>query len=103
MLALRLPERAAAMSYQQTIGKKVSMAGIGLHSGKPVEMAISAAGPDTGILFRAKDGTIIPASAEHVVDTRSATSVGAFGVKVRSIEHVMAALAGLRIDNALID
>jgi UDP-3-O-acyl N-acetylglucosamine deacetylase len=103
ILASHLHPKAAIMSSQQTIGRTLSMAGIGLHSGKPVEMTISAAGPDTGILFRAKDRTIIPASAEHVVDTRSATTVGAFGVKVRSIEHVMAALAGLGIDNVVID
>ena len=79
------------------------MAGIGLHSGEPVKMTLSPAAADTGVLFRAADGTFIPASAEHVVDTRSATTVGAFGVKVRSIEHLMAALAGLGIDNVLVD
>ena len=91
------------MSSQQTIANKVSMSGIGLHSGKPVTMTVSGAGPDTGVLFRAKDGTIIPASTEQVVDTRSATTVGMFGVRTRSIEHVMAALAGLGIDNVVID
>jgi UDP-3-O-[3-hydroxymyristoyl] N-acetylglucosamine deacetylase len=55
------------------------------------------------VLFRAADGTFISASAETVVDTRSATTVGAFGVKVRSIEHLMAALGGLGIDNVLVD
>ena len=55
------------------------------------------------MLFRAADGTFIPASADHIVDTRSATTVGAFGVKVRSIEHLMAALGGLGIDNVLVD
>ncbi len=66
-------------------------------------MTLSPAAADTGVLFRAPDGTFIPASVEHVVDTRSATSVGAFGVRVRSIEHLMAALAGLGIDNVLVD
>ncbi len=66
-------------------------------------MALSPAGPDTGILFRAPDGTFVPASANHVVDTRSATTVGAFGVKVRSIEHLMAAVSALGIDNLLVD
>lgn len=91
------------MNSQQTIRKQVSVTGIGLHSGEPVKMTISPAAADTGVLFRAADGTFIPASAEHVVDTRSATTVGAFGVRVRSIEHLMAALAGLGIDNALVD
>ena len=66
-------------------------------------MTLSPASADTGVLFRAADGTFIPASADNIVDTRSATTVGAFGVKVRSIEHLMAALGGLGIDNVLVD
>src|SRR5947207_6990921 len=95
--------RLRPMDFQQTIRKQVSLAGIGLHSGEPVKMTLSPAAADTGVLFRAADGTFIPASAENVVDTRSATTVGAFGVRVRSIEHLMAALAGLGIDNILVD
>ena len=66
-------------------------------------MTLSPAAADTGILFRAADGTFIPATPDHVVDTRSATTVGAFGVKVRSIEHLMAAVSALGIDNLLVD
>ena len=91
------------MDSQKTIRKQVYLAGIGLHSGEPVRMTLSPAAADTGVLFRAADGTLIPANAEHVVDTRSATTVGAFGIRVRSIEHLMAALAGLGIDNVLVD
>jgi UDP-3-O-acyl N-acetylglucosamine deacetylase len=91
------------MDFQQTIRKRVSLAGIGLHSGEPAKITLSPAAADTGVLFRAPDGTFIPADTEHVVDTRSATTVAAFGVRVRSIEHLMAALAGLGIDNVLVD
>ncbi len=91
------------MDLQQTIRTRVSLAGIGLHSGVPVRMTLSPAAVDTGILFRAADGTFIPASADHVVDTRSATTVGAFGVRVRSIEHLMAAIGALGIDNLLVE
>jgi len=66
-------------------------------------MTLSPAAADTGILFRAADGTLIPGTADHVVDTRSATSVGAFGVRVRTIEHLMAAVSALGIDNLLVD
>ena len=66
-------------------------------------MTLSPAAADSGILFRAADGTFIPATPDHVVDTRSATTVGAFGVKVRSIEHLMAAVSALGIDNLLVD
>jgi len=66
-------------------------------------MTLSPAAADTGVLFRAADGTFIPASVDHVVDTRSATTVGAFGVRVRTIEHLMAAVSALGIDNVLVD
>src|SRR5258707_15333568 len=99
-MASGLPAIAAAMDLQQTLRQPVTLAGIGLHSGEPVEMTVSPAGADTGILFRAADGTLIPANADHVVDTNSATTVGAFGVRVRTIEHLMAAAAGVGIHNA---
>lgn len=66
-------------------------------------MTLSPAAADTGIIFRAPDGTLIPASPDHVVDTRSATTVGAFGVKVRTIEHLMAAVSALGIDNLFVE
>src|SRR6476659_9608833 len=91
------------MDLQQTLRQSVKLAGIGLHSGEPVEMTVSPAGADTGILFRATDGTLIPANADHVVDTNSATTIGAFGVRVRTIEHLMAAAAALGVDNAVVD
>jgi UDP-3-O-[3-hydroxymyristoyl] N-acetylglucosamine deacetylase len=94
---------ARIMEPQQTIRTRVSLDGIGLHSGTPVRITLSPAAPDTGVLFRAADGTFIPASADHVVDSRSATTVGAFGVKVRTIEHLMAAVSALGIDNLLVD
>src|SRR5262245_12639641 len=76
---------------------------IGRHSGVPARIALHAAAANTGILFRAPDGTLIPATTEHVVDSRSATTVGAFGVRVRTIEHLMAAAGALGIDNLVID
>jgi len=91
------------MDLQRTLRTVVSLAGIGLHSGVPVRMTLSPAAADTGIIFRAPDGTFIPASPDHVVDTRSATTVGAFGVRVRSIEHLMAAISALGIDNLLVE
>jgi UDP-3-O-acyl N-acetylglucosamine deacetylase len=91
------------MDSQQTVRRPVSLEGIGLHSGEAVTMTIAPAAADTGILFRAADGTLIPANADHVVDTNSATTVGAFGVRVRTIEHLMAAAAALGIDNLMVD
>jgi UDP-3-O-acyl N-acetylglucosamine deacetylase len=91
------------MDSQQTVNHPVSLDGIGLHSGEMARITVGPAGADTGILFRAADGTLIPANADHVVDSNSATTVGAFGVRVRTIEHLMAAAAALGIDNMTVD
>lgn len=91
------------MDLQQTLRHPVSLEGIGLHSGDPVKMTVSPAAADTGVLFRASDGTLIPANTDHVVDSNSATTVGAFGVRVRTIEHLMAAAAALGVDNMIVD
>ncbi len=93
----------SAMDLQQTVRKQVVLEGIGLHSGERARIALSPASADTGILFRAADGTFIPANVEHVVDSNNATTVGAFGVRIRTIEHLMAAAAALGIDNLLVD
>jgi len=91
------------MDQQCTIRKQITAEGVGLHSGEAVRLTLSPAASDTGVLFRAPDGTLIPATADHVVDSHFATTVGAFGVKVRTIEHLMAAAAAMGIDNLLID
>src|ERR1700752_1186174 len=102
-LAPCLPTMVLIMDFQQTIRRPVSLDGIGLHSGETIRMTVSPAGADTGFLFRSSDGTLIPANADHVVDTNSATTVGAFGVRVRTIEHLMAATSALGIDNLTLD
>ena len=66
-------------------------------------MTLSPAAADSGIIFRAPDGTLIPANSEHVVDGHYATTVGAFGVKIRTIEHLLSAAAALGIDNLLVE
>src|SRR5262249_8389720 len=91
------------MGNQRTIRRQVAVEGIGLHSGDPVKLTLSPAAADTGILFRAADGTLVPADIDHVVDGRGATTLGAFGVRVRTIEHLMAATAALGIANLVAD
>jgi UDP-3-O-[3-hydroxymyristoyl] N-acetylglucosamine deacetylase len=86
------------MQRQHTIRKAVSLEGIGLHSGKPVRLALSPAPSDSGIVFRV--GTErIPAAPESVVDSHYATTIGRNGTRVQTVEHLMAAAAGLGIDN----
>jgi UDP-3-O-[3-hydroxymyristoyl] N-acetylglucosamine deacetylase len=90
---------------QQTLAGPVRMAGVGLHSGAAVTLTISSAPADSGLWVRRTDVTdvdpMIPARWDHVVDTRLCTVLGnASGVTVSTVEHLMAALAGLGIDNA---
>lgn len=90
-------------TQQRTIRRQVEAEGVGLHSGTSVRLTLSPAAPDTGVIFRAPDGTLIPAVIDRVVDGHFATTIGAYGVKVRTIEHLMAATAAMGIDNLLVD
>src|SRR3989304_5010652 len=82
------------MESQRTIRRKVSIEGVGLHTGEPVTLTLSPAASDTGILFRAADGTLIPANTDHVVNSHFATTIGAFGVRARPAGHLLAAAPG---------
>jgi UDP-3-O-[3-hydroxymyristoyl] N-acetylglucosamine deacetylase len=87
-----------AVMRQHTIRKPVSLEGVGLHSGKPVRLTLGPASGDSGIVFRA-GGETIPAAPESVVDSHYATTIGKNGVRIQTVEHLMAAAAGLGIDN----
>ncbi len=94
------------MSYwkQRTILKRVSCAGVGLHSGAPARLTLAPAPPDSGIRFVRVDlGVEIPARADAVVDTNLSTTLGAGAARVATVEHVLAALTGLGIDNCRIE
>jgi UDP-3-O-[3-hydroxymyristoyl] N-acetylglucosamine deacetylase len=93
---------------QNTLSSFASFAGLGLHSGLPVCMTVRPAAADHGIWFRRTDVTgqdpLVPARWDHVTPSRLCTVIeNADGVSVSTIEHVMAALAGSGIHNALID
>ncbi|MDR3435798.1 MAG: UDP-3-O-acyl-N-acetylglucosamine deacetylase [Telmatospirillum sp.] len=99
---------APSVIRQRTLKSAISCTGVGLHSGCKMTMTLRPAAANTGILFRridiAGDGSVIPALWSNVSDTRLNTSVsGAKGASVHTIEHLMAALAGMGIDNAIID
>ena len=88
------------MIRQQTIRKQVALEGVGLHSGKRVKITLSPAAADSGIVFRAGiGGEPIPAAPESVVDSYYATTIGRNGVRIQTVEHLMAAAAGLGVDN----
>jgi UDP-3-O-[3-hydroxymyristoyl] N-acetylglucosamine deacetylase len=93
---------------QKTVAKKVVLSGNGLHSGKPARLSICPASAEYGIWFRRVDITdknnLIPALYDSVNDTRMCTRLAnAEGVEVSTVEHVMAALAGTGVQNALIE
>lgn len=92
---------------QKTLKSAISCTGVGLHSGEKVSMTLQPASADTGIVFRrtdvAGDGAEIPAAFDSVVDTRLCTTIGAEGKAIGTVEHLMAALAGAGIDNAIIE
>lgn len=91
---------------QRTISREVSVQGVGLHTGKTVKMTFLPAPADTGILFRRVDlfgkPEICP-TIQKVDDLVRCTSVQLGDVHVGTIEHVMSALAGLRIDNVIME
>ena len=92
---------------QKTIKNSISFSGIGLHSGKLVNLEIKPASPNTGIVFKRIDlnnNNIIFPNFLNVTNTSLNTTISnEFGVKVSTIEHLMGALFGFGIDNALIE
>lgn len=94
------------MDKQCTIKDKVQLSGTGLHTGKPVNLTFIPAGENYGRKFCRTDlenKPVIPADVEHVVDTSRGTTIGINGAMVYTVEHVLAALSGLQIDNVLIE
>ena len=91
--------------FQQTIKTAVTVAGIGLHTGAEVRMTFHPAPPGHGIKFQRTDlggEPIIPALVDYVVDISRGTTLERNGAQVNTVEHVLAALVGLQIDNVLI-
>ena len=92
---------------QKTINDPVKFTGIGLHSGQIVNISIKPSEPNTGIIFKRvdlKNNNLIFPSFANVTNTSLNTTISNdFGVKVSTIEHLMGALFGLGIDNALIE
>lgn len=94
------------MRNQQTLAAAVTCSGVGLHSGQPVAMTLRPAPPDTGVVFVNIKGDAtasLLASIEHCVPTELCTAINGNGFQVKTIEHVLSALAGLEIDNVYID
>jgi UDP-3-O-[3-hydroxymyristoyl] N-acetylglucosamine deacetylase len=94
------------VAAQKTLKKPIHCRGIGLHSGARINMALLPAAPDTGIVFRRSDldQVEIAANWRNIVDSTLCTTLGdGAGVRVATVEHLMAALAGLEVDNAIVE
>jgi len=92
------------MIQQRTLNHSIRCSGIGLHSGKKIELILHPADVNTGIVFIRSDlGVEIKGHVDSVVDTRLCTTIGQAGAKIATIEHIMSALAGLGVDNARIE
>jgi UDP-3-O-[3-hydroxymyristoyl] N-acetylglucosamine deacetylase len=92
---------------QRTLRSPIRCRGVGLHSGQPVSMLMRPAGPDQGITFVRTDvrgRPTIPARWDRVADTRLCTVVANDdGISVSTIEHLMAAFAGVGVDNVIVE
>lgn len=91
---------------QHTILKSASLSGKGLHTGKQVSLTFHPAPENSGVVFRRVDlpgQPCVKALVDKVFDTSRGTSIKDGAAEVRTIEHLMAALAGLQIDNVIVD
>ena len=100
-------EFAELSSNQTTLNRSIGCTGVALHSGKEVSLSLKPAGPNMGIIFRRSDLPGLPeikANWKNVVDTRMCTTLGnSKGVTISTVEHLMAALSGCHVDNAIIE
>jgi UDP-3-O-[3-hydroxymyristoyl] N-acetylglucosamine deacetylase len=91
---------------QRTLKTTIRATGIGLHGGAKVYMTLRPAPPNNGIVFRRLDlpePVDVPAHALNVTQTELGTTLEAGGAKVATVEHLLAAMAGLGVDNAFVD
>jgi len=96
----------ASSFNQRTLSTPITCQGIGLHSGAKVTLTLLPAPEDHGVVFVRTDlpeKVAIPARSQHVVDTSLATTLGRDGVRVGTVEHLLAAITGLGVDNLRVE
>ena len=94
------------MIKQRTLKNVIRATGVGLHTGEKIYLTLRPGPIDSGIVFRRVDldpAVEIPARAENVGDTRLSTTLIQDGGRISTVEHLLSAMAGLGIDNAIID
>jgi UDP-3-O-[3-hydroxymyristoyl] N-acetylglucosamine deacetylase len=93
------------MLRQTTVARPITSRGVGVHSGREVRITILPAEAGSGVTFvrtDLPDAPLIPARGDRVVDTRLATTLGQGAARVSTVEHLLAALAGVGVDNATV-
>ncbi len=93
------------MDAQRTLRRPISCVGIGLHSGNKVQLSLKPAAADFGVRFRRTDlgGHEVPATVQHLAGIQLATGLARNEVSVETVEHLLAALVSMSVDNVLID
>lgn len=104
---MRIPQKIKLMSdMQKTLQKEVTLSGIGLHTGKEVKLTIKPAKENTGFVFVRTDlegSPQVEADVNYVVATERGTTLEKLGVKITTCEHLLAALVGCDVDNAVLE
>jgi UDP-3-O-[3-hydroxymyristoyl] N-acetylglucosamine deacetylase / 3-hydroxyacyl-[acyl-carrier-protein] dehydratase len=91
---------------KRTVAREISLSGVGLHTGEKCTITFKPTGPDHGIKFLRADipgSAPIPADIDHVIDIARGTTLGIGEARAYTVEHVLAALTGLGIDNILLE
>lgn len=93
------------MLKQRTLSSKIRASGVGLHTGQKISLTLNPAPSNSGIVFKRTDieSAPIKATLENVFDTRLSTSLSNEDIKISTVEHLLSALAGIGIDNAVIE
>jgi UDP-3-O-[3-hydroxymyristoyl] N-acetylglucosamine deacetylase/3-hydroxyacyl-[acyl-carrier-protein] dehydratase len=92
--------------YQHTLQNEITISGVGLHTGLPVDMSLKPATPGYGIKFQRIDlpnKPIVKADVDYVSDTSRGTTLEHNGARISTVEHLLAALVGMGVDNVLIE
>jgi UDP-3-O-[3-hydroxymyristoyl] N-acetylglucosamine deacetylase/3-hydroxyacyl-[acyl-carrier-protein] dehydratase len=91
--------------FQHTIENAITISGVGIHTGQSVNMTLTPAEPNTGIVFQRIDlegQPTVKADVEFVTETRRSTTLENNGAKISTIEHLLAAMVGMGVDNVLV-
>ena len=92
--------------FQQTLAKAASVSGTSLHTGEKVTLKLQSAPVDSGIKFKRKDlqdEPTIDAKIENLKTVERATTIGEGSMRVHTVEHVLAALSAMGVDNAVVE